>query len=71
MEIKGNNETEHLILKYDDNLNTYVDITKDVFFVKDNITYWYVGFCKNNNYYCMSKLKLLVYKRRIIWAKKL
>lgn len=60
MEIKGKNETEHLILKYDDNLNTYIDITKDVFFVKDNITYWYVGFSKNNNYYCMSKLKLLV-----------
>ncbi len=53
MEIKGKNETEHLILKYDDNLNTYIDITKDVFFVKDNITYWYVGFSKNNNYYCM------------------
>ena len=60
MEIRGKNEYEHLILKYDSNRHEYVDITKDIFFLKDDYNSWYVGFSYNSKYYHISYNELIV-----------
>ena len=60
MEIRGKNEYEHLILKYDNKTKDYVDITKNVFYLKDNGTSWYVGFSSNNKYYHISYNDLVI-----------
>lgn len=60
MEIRGKNEYDHLILKYDDKAHDYVDITKEVFYLKDDNNSWYVGFSTNSKYYHISYDNLIV-----------
>ena len=60
MEIRGKNEYDHLILKYDDKIKKYTDITKEVFYLKDDRNSWYVGFSSNKKYYHISYDNLIV-----------
>lgn len=59
MEIKGNNETLHLILKYYSNSNTFEDITKDVIYLKKDFNSWFIVF-KNRKSYHMKLTNILV-----------
>lgn len=61
IEIKGNKETDHLILKYDDKAHCFVDKTKEIFYLKDDFTSWRVGFTGiTKKYYNVSKEKMMV-----------
>ena len=44
MEIRGKNEYDHLILKYDQIKNTFADVTSSIIFLSENIQYYYVVF---------------------------
>lgn len=62
MEIRGNNEKTHLILKYDETYKQFVDVTKKIIYLKDNNTYWYTVFLNNsgeNKVYKISKNSLI------------
>lgn len=50
MEIKGNNEFTHIVLKYNENKKNWEDITSQVIYVKDNTTSWYVAFENHKTY---------------------
>ena len=51
MEIKGNNEFDHLILKYNTKTNKYEDITKKVIYIKKNKNLWFVAFENQETYH--------------------
>ena len=62
MEIRGRNEYEHLILKYDEEKRKFVDITKDVFYLTNDHNSWLLGFSSNGKYYYfpLSNLKVSI-----------
>lgn len=51
MEIKGTNEFEHLILKYNDKINKFEDITKRVIYLNKNLNSWYIVFENKQTYH--------------------
>ena len=51
MEIRGNKEFDHLILKLNKENNRYEDITRKVIYLKDNQTSWFVVFDNKQSYH--------------------
>ena len=60
MEIKGNNEYNNLILRYDDDQREFVDITKDVFYLLETKNSYRIGFSNNGVFYNISKTRIRV-----------
>ena len=63
MEIQGNNVYKHLILKCDEKLHKFEDITNQVIYLNDNGNSWYVVYANKygpNKQYYKSYQKLLV-----------
>ena len=51
MEIRGNNESNHLILKYNDKINKFEDITSKVIYIKKDDNSWFVVFDSRQTYH--------------------
>ncbi len=51
MEIRGINEYEHLILKYNENTKIFEDITRQVKYLKLNENLWVIVFTNNKEYH--------------------
>lgn len=59
MEVRGNKEFDHLILKLNKENNRYEDITRKVIYLKDNQTSWFVVFDNKQSYH-FKKTDVLV-----------
>lgn len=44
VEIRGKNEYEHMILKFNEKINAFEDITKQVIYLKEDLHCWYIVF---------------------------
>lgn len=55
IEIRGKNEYEHIILKWNEKINEFEDITKQVIYIKEDVNTWYVVFDNHKAYYFKSK----------------
>lgn len=51
MEIRGNKEFDHLILKYNNETKRYEDITRNVIYLKNNSNSWFVVFENKQSYH--------------------
>lgn len=55
IEIRGKNEYEHMILKFNENINAFEDITKQVIYLKEDLNSWYVVFDNHDAYHFKIK----------------